>query len=73
LSLSEAQVVFKRKYVGRYAGFHSDFDVALQNPILEIPAFSVKQRLSGQIDDAPILNEKGRAVPIHTKSCRRLY
>jgi hypothetical protein len=26
LSLSEAQVLFKRKYMGLYAGFNSDFD-----------------------------------------------
>ena len=43
-------------YRGDYIKF--DFGVAFQNPILEIPALSVKQKLSSQIDDAPYFKMK---------------
>ena len=43
-------------YRGDYIKF--DFDLEIQNPMLEIPALSVKQRLSNQIDDAPYFKMK---------------
>jgi len=41
---------------GDYIKF--DFGMEVENPILEIPALAVKQRLSSQFDDAPYIKMK---------------
>jgi rhodanese-related sulfurtransferase len=53
---SDDQVINFNVYRGDYIKF--DFDGEIQNPVLEIPALSVKQRLTGQIDDAPYFKMK---------------
>ncbi len=45
------QKIILNVYRGDYIKF--DFDLAIQNPVLEIPDLSVRQRLSSKLDAAP--------------------